>query len=105
MAVYTREIATDIVFPNITVYRKFKDGVHYAYDIYSNDGYVMYDTTAQDTEIDPDTLEEIPVTYYYTWLSRPLSFSFDNFTWVAVPRGSVDENYIFGDVTNTPEIM
>jgi hypothetical protein len=104
MVVITYEVATDIVFPNITVHRKFADGVHSGYEIYSNEGYVMYDTAANNTELDPDTMEEVPVTYYYTWLSRPANFNFTNFTWVAVPRDSVDENYIFG-VIDRPEIM
>ena len=105
MAVYTYELATDIVFPNITVYRKLNEGTLVGYEVYSNEGYVMYDTSANHTEQDPETMEEIPVIYYYTWLSCPRNYNFNNFTWVAVPRDSVDENYIFGDVTNKPEIM
>lgn len=101
MAVYTQEEATDIVFPNITVYRRYRDGVHCAYEVYTNDGYVMYDATANYTEVNPDTMEEIPVTYYYTWLTCPVSYNFDNFPWVAVPRDSVDENYIFGGGDDT----
>lgn len=105
MAVYTREIATDITYPNITVYRLFKDGVHYAYEVYTNEGYVMYDTTANDVELDPDTMEEIPVTYYYTNVGMPASYNWANFTWVAVPRDSVDENYIFGVGDDNHEVM
>lgn len=96
MAVYTQELDTSFNFPNITVYKKLKDGVHYAYSVKANDGYVMYDTTANNTEIDPETMQEIPVIYYYTEFSCPKNKDFTNFTWVAVLRSSVDENYIFG---------
>lgn len=100
MAVYTVEVATEYSFPNITVYKKLKDGVQYAWRINPNEGYVMYDTRDETTEPreDPETGEiiEVPVTYYYTVASLPLRYDFDNFPWVAVLRSSVDENYIFG---------
>lgn len=53
------------------------------------------------------TMEEVPVTYYYTVRSFPKRYNWENFSLVAVPRESVDENYIFGDVGtgNKPEIM
>ena len=106
MAVYTRELAADIVFPNINVYRIFKDGVLDGYEVKTADVYVMYDTAANDTELDPDTMEEVPVTYYYTIMSCPKTKDFSNFTWVAVPRDSVDENYIFGGGgDNNHEVM
>ena len=96
MTNYTQEVATEYTFPNITIYRKLKDGVQYAWSIRTNEGYVMYDTRSNDVELDPETMEEIPVTYYYTESSAPLNFDFDKFPWVAAPREGVDENYIFG---------
>lgn len=104
MAVYTRELAKDITFPNMTVYRKLKDCVHYAWEIESNTGYVMYDTAAENTELDENG-NEVPVIYYYTIFSCPLSYDFDNFSWVAVPEDSVDKNYIFGTGNNDHEVM
>lgn len=105
MAVYTQELATDIVFPNITVYRDYKDGVHYGYEVYTNEGYVMYNTAAEDYEIlDPD-VGPVPTTYYFTWLSCPLNYNFANFTWVAVPRNTVPEDHIFGGGDNDHEVM
>lgn len=95
MATYTKEIATDITFPNITVWRQYKDGVHYGFEVRTNDGYVMYDTEEQNYEIDEDG-NEYPVTYYYRVMYCPLRYDFDNFTYVAVLRSEVDENYIFG---------
>lgn len=105
MATYTFVEATEYNFPHITVYRKLRDGVQSAWRFNTEDGYVMYDTRANDTELDPETMEERPVTYYYVVASAPLSFNMDNFPWVAVPRESVDENYIFGLPTNPPEVM
>lgn len=104
-AVYTEEIATDKVYPHIIVYRKFKDGVQSGWRLATESGYVMYDTNDHYTESDPDTMEEIPVTYYYTGAHLPLNYNFDAFSWVAVPRDSVDENYIFGVGDNNNEIM
>lgn len=118
MAVYTVEVATEFNFPNITVYKKLEDGVHYAWRINPNEGYVMYDTRDENYEpvIDPDTglpqtdpetgeMIEVPVTYYYTVASLPLQYDFANFPWVAVLRSSVDENYIFGLPENEHEII
>ena len=104
MTNWTYEVATEYKFPNITVFKILKDGVLNGYRINTNDGYVMYDTRRNDTDIDPDTMQEIPVTYYYTVSSVPVTFDFVNFPWVAVPRDSVDENYIFGS-GNTHETM
>ena len=105
MAVYTFEIATEYNFPNITVYRKLTDGVQTAWRINANEGYVFYDTTAENYEqLAPDT-EPVPVTYYYTVASLPMREDMVNFRWVAVPRDSVDENYIFGVDEPEHEVM
>lgn len=96
MAVITYEVATDINIPNITIERRLSDGVLTGYRMTANEGYVFYDTTANNTELDPETNEEIPVTYYYTIGILSKNTNFDNFPYVAVPRDSVDENYIFG---------
>jgi hypothetical protein len=105
MAVYTFEVATEYNFPNITVYRKLTDGVQTAWRINANEGYVFYDTTANNTDFDPETMEEIPVIYYYTVASLSMRTDMENFHWVAVPRDSVDENYIFGVGDNKHEAM
>ena len=105
MAVITFEPAPDIVLENMTAQRKYVDGVFSATRIYANEGYVMYDTTDENYELDPDTLEEILVTYYYTQVTFPAQFDFANFTWVAVPRSEVDENYIFGLPNQDHEVM
>ena len=110
MATYTREVATEFNFPNITIYRVLADGVLSSYEAIPDEGYVMYNTAANNTEtqINPETglEEEVPVTYYYTYRGFPKTKNFANFTWVAVPRSSVDENYIFGGGDNNDhEVM
>ena len=105
MAVYTFEVATEYNFPHIIVYRKLTDGVHTAWRINAEEGYVFYDTTANNTEIDPETMEEIPVIYYYTVASLPMRTDMSNFRFAAVPRDSVDENYIFSVGDNNHEVM
>lgn len=95
MANWNYEIATEYNFPNITLYKVLKDGEHVRWRFVSNDGYVVYNTTANNTELDSDTMEEIPVVYYYTNVDCPLNYNFNDFTWIAVLRTDVDENYIF----------
>lgn len=100
MAVYTYEVSTEHNFPNITIYRKLKDGELCGWRANTNEGYVMYNPNDNFSEMNPETGEEFPVTYYYVVKVLPLNFNFANFPWVAVPRDSVDENYIFGGGDN-----
>ena len=109
MAEIVFEVATDITLPNITVQRKYADGVLMAYRLTANDGYVMYDTAANDTEtnLDPETGMEIeyPVIYYYRQVTYPVRIPVENWTHVAVLESTVDENYIFGGGGNDHETM
>lgn len=94
MAEYTETLATDITFPNIDVYRTYRDGVQTGYRVVPQEGYLMYNTAANDTEYDPETDTEVPIIRYYHVLHCPLIFDFDNFTWVAVLESEVDEDHI-----------
>ena len=109
MAVVTETIDTSFNFPHIDIYKRFYDGVQNAWRAYPQEGYVMYDTNDELTEpkVDPETgdfvideetgnIVEVPVIHYFTMAGLPLSYNFDNFSWVSVPRSEVDENYIFG---------
>lgn len=98
------EVATEHNYPNLTVYKMFLNGNQSGWEVRANGGYVFYDTTANDVEMNEEGIE-VPVTYYYTVRSFPLNYNWVNFPLVAVPRDSVDENYIFGGVENEPEIM
>lgn len=100
-------INTNYNFPHIDIWNITNDNNELLYyEAKTQTGYVMYDPNRHDIEIDPDTDEEIPVTYYYTSKALPLTFNFNNFPWVAVLRSTVDENYIFGGGDNNDhEIM
>lgn len=101
MANWTFEVSEEHnIYPNLTVYNRLEDGAEAGWRVNANEGYVFYNTRANNTEIDPDTMEERPVTYYYTVSYLPRNYNWDNFDFVAVPRDSVDENYIFGGGDN-----
>lgn len=107
---FTFTLATEFNFPNISIYRKTRDSdnVQTGWRVNVNAGYVFYDITDNEFEYqeDPITGEfiEVPVTYYYTIAYLPLNYNFDRFQFIAVPRDSVDENYIFGVPGNDHEI-
>lgn len=107
MATWTYEISTEHnIYPNITVYDRFRDGSPYGWRVEANEGYVMYHANANDTEPDPVTGEIRPVTYYYTASHLSPYYNWNNFDFVAVLRSTVDENYIFGGGdADKPEIM
>ena len=88
----------DYSFPNLIIEGGWTDDEtrQINYRLTPSEGYVFYDSTANNTDFDPETDEEIPVTYYYTLAYLPLNYNFNNFPYVAVLRSSVDENYIFG---------
>lgn len=91
------------IYPNITVYDKYYNGVFAGWEMRANEGYVFYDMLANNTEIDPDTLVEIPVIYYYTIRSMSARYNWSLHDYEAVPRSEVDENYIFGTGNNNHE--
>lgn len=110
MAEWTYPVDTEHnIYLNMTVYKRLRDGVLNGWRILPNDGYVVYDRTAEDTEHmkdengDPIWDEEnggfilVPVTYYSLRVELPANYNnWDNFEWVAVPRTPEIEDYIFG---------
>lgn len=106
MAIWTEEINNNYNFPHIDIVNMYADGVLSMYQVRPHSGYVIYDTTENFTELDPETNEEVPVIYYSRLVGLPLRYNFDNFSYVAVLESEVDENYIFGDIpSQKPEIM
>ena len=96
MPTFTYEISTEHnIYPNITVCDRLRDGELIGWRITANEGYVYYDTNANTTETNPDTEEEIPVTYYFKTRYLPLNCEWDSFSLVAVPSADVDKKYIF----------
>ena len=100
--------STSIALPNITVYELLQDGVLRGHRLTANEGYVIYDTSANEVEpkIDPETGDlvfdehgnviEIPVTYYFRQATIPVNVPVENWTWVAVPESDVPADHIFG---------
>ena len=93
--VWTEVLDTSFNFLGIDIYQILKDGVFSSYVAKAQKGYVFCDTTANDTEFDPNTEEQLSVTYYYTICEFSCNYNMDKFSLVAVPRDSVDEKYIF----------
>ncbi len=106
MAVWTEELDTSFSFPNIDVYKRFRDGEHVQYKVVPQEGYVIYNTTEEHWEQDSPESEPYLVTHYYTAAYLTPNYNFDNFPYVAVLRSEVDENYIYGGGDdNDHEIM
>lgn len=82
-------------YKNLTVFDRFADGEAAGWRVDANEGYVFHDTTENSVEINPETMEETPVTYYYGNIHLPRRFDWANFSLVAVPRDSVDDRFIF----------
>lgn len=102
MATYTTEVNTSYNIPNITVYNKLEDGVLYGYHVIPNEGYVMYDSTANDTEPILDEngdfmLDENgemivrPTIYYCRLAGVPLRLPNKPYDYVAVLESGVPE--------------
>jgi hypothetical protein len=104
MATWTTELDTTFSFPNLNVFKVLADGVQRSWRVIPQDGYVMYDTTAENWEQDGPDSEPYLVTHYFTQWNCPINFNWNHFTWVAVLRSEVDENYIFGG-GNDHEVM
>ena len=94
---YAYKVSTEHnIYPNMTVFDRFADGVPSGWRVNANEGYVFCDTTANNVELDESRKIEVPVTYYYTIMHLSKYYNWANFPLVAVPRDSVDKNYIFG---------
>ena len=91
---YTFEIAEEFGIPGLTISRRIRDGVQVGWRVSADEGFVFYDPLANDVETDPETLEKIPVTYYYTIAFLPKRYDFARFHYVAVPVCNVDPKYI-----------
>ena len=93
-----------ITLPNITVEEVLQDGVLIGHRLTANDGYVIYNTNANDVEYDPDTLEEIPVINYFRQATIPVRVPVENWSWVVVLETTVPADRIFGGGDNQ-EVM
>lgn len=90
----TVEIAEDLTFQNIKISRVYHDGELHHFEITPENSYVLYDVYAHDMTLDADTMQEIPVTYYHTFVLLPKTETFENFNWKAILKTEVNEKYI-----------
>ena len=95
----TYEDVIPSLIENTTMQKNIYNGVHNVYIIRPISGYVLHDHARDWTDIDPDTMEEIPVLGYtrgmatcaanYDFEANPREF-------YAVPEDSVPADQIFG---------
>lgn len=76
-------------YPHIKVYAQYRDDTLMYWDVRTDEGYLMYDTDVEDIEIDENG-NEVPATYYYARACIPATYDFNTFSYIAVPRDSVD---------------
>ena len=81
--------STDITLDNIAVEKQFYKGNHIAYRLTANDGYVMYDTTENNRELDENG-NEVQVIYYCRQVTIPASVPVEDWTYVAVAEICAD---------------
>lgn len=104
MAVITYEDAKDIVLTNITVERKYADGVQTGYRVRSNEGYVLHNPELDVSYEGPDG-NIIHEQYYYRETIIPVQYHPSTWLWEAVPESGVPADMIFGDDNNAHEVM
>lgn len=63
--------------------------------VVANEGYVFYDSEAHNTITNIETMEEIPIIYYYRVRYFPRSYDWSDFSLVAVEENSVPSEQIF----------
>lgn len=88
--VVTYELATDIVIPNITVDRKYNDGVLSAYRLRGNEGYVLHDTTADETLYDLEGNVIEVVVQYFREVFIPVRYDTSVWTWEAIEESEAE---------------
>ena len=93
--IFTEEITTEMNFSNITVHKRYRDGELCAYIASADEGFVMFDTTAENYEQESPESEPVKVNHYYTRVIFPLSTNFEKFSWEAVEKSAINEKYLF----------
>lgn len=101
--VVTYEPST-VYLPNITVEKQMADGVHIAYRLTANEGYVLHDTTADETIYDPDGNVIEVFVQYFRRAYIPIKYDPSVWTWEAVLESEVPPDKIYGSVDNEETI-
>lgn len=93
---------------NATVVKAIVNGVHRAYEITPNEGYVLHDKACDFGELDPETMEEtIHLGYSVGTCSCAASYDFTTNPreFYAIPEDNVPADQIFGVGNNDHEVM
>ena len=69
------------IYPNLTVFDRFVNDVFIGWRVIPKNGYVISDKNSDKT--------------YFNDLHLPKNFNWSLFSYVSLPRNSVDEKYIF----------
>ncbi len=93
--IFTEEKANNVSFPNITIGRRLRNGQPCAYIASADDGYVIYDTAAENYFQESPYSEPEKVIHYHKRIICPLNIDFSNFTWTAVPLADANPDFIF----------
>ena len=92
---WTYEKETKFNFEHITIYKRLCDGVQTGWMMEADNGYVFYDTTANNTYVDAQSGIVIPIVYYYRSRYLNLNRDFNTFPFVAVQESTVSADNIF----------
>ena len=93
--IFTEEKTTEVKFPNITMHKRYRNGELCAYIASADEGYVMYDKTAENYEQESPESEPVRVNHYYSRVIFPLSTNFSDFHWEAVEKSNINEKHLF----------
>lgn len=91
---------TKIVIPNVTIEKKHVDGVHKAYRLTANEGYVLHSPSADEERDNPMTGETVLYQYYYRQATQNVAQPVSTWDWQAVPENDVPADMIFGGGNN-----
>lgn len=83
MVNYTYELSKEHIYPNISIYARFRDGVQVGWRVTVADGYVL---KRERKELDPETGEDVIATTYHGEMYLPLNYKWDKFTSNVIAR-------------------
>lgn len=71
-----KKISSNISISNVDVYEQYNEDKHYGYELVAHEGFELYDTSADDKDIDFNTMQEISIVNYYAVMYLPTNFNF-----------------------------
>ena len=98
MNTYKEKFEISYTYPHIDIYSQYDNNEHYGYKVLAHNGYVFYDTKANDTEqiINEETGEiiEKPVVYYSTIRLYPRNYVMNSLSLIAIKESDINEEKI-----------